>query len=166
MSQTKFKTTFPVITVIGAKFGLYTIGKFGMKTAKAVQFSSSFLLLWKLPELLHGVLCFSAAPVLFKLRREEQTSIDEELWAFRCTNRKLPAKKKVKALKNIYCTNSVIFNCLCQAGRPVGPAGPADPTTNTTRLSPRYEGKTRGYHCSHWAPDDRRENARNMLSCK
>ena len=34
------------------------------------------------------------------------------------------------------------------------------------RLSPRYEGKTRGCHCSHWAPDDGRENARNMLSCK
>jgi hypothetical protein len=30
-------------------------------------------------------------------------------------------------------------------------------TTNTTRLSPRYEGKTRGWHCSHWAPDDGRE---------
>ena len=27
-------------------------------------------------------------------------------------------------------------------------------------------GKTRGCHCSHWAPDDGRENARNMLSCK
>ena len=48
------------------------------------------------------------------------------------------------------------------------------PTTNTARLSPRYEGKTRGCHCSHWAPDDGRENApddgrenaRNMLSCK
>jgi len=39
------------------------------------------------------------------------------------------------------------------------------PTTNTTRLSPRYEGKTRGCHCSHRAPDDCRENARNMLSC-
>jgi len=24
-------------------------------------------------------------------------------------------------------------------------------------------GKTTGCHCSHWAPDDRRENARNML---
>ena len=31
---------------------------------------------------------------------------------------------------------------------------------------PRYESKTRGCHCSHWAPDDGRENARNMLSCK
>jgi hypothetical protein len=39
-------------------------------------------------------------------------------------------------------------------------------TTNTARLSPRYEGKTRGCHCSHWAPDDGRENARNILSCK
>jgi hypothetical protein len=44
--------------------------------------------------------------------------------------------------------------------------GPAGPTTNTARLSPQYEGKTRGYHCSHWALDDGRENARNMLSCK
>jgi len=25
---------------------------------------------------------------------------------------------------------------------------------------------TRGCHCSHWASDDGRENARNMLSCK
>jgi hypothetical protein len=43
---------------------------------------------------------------------------------------------------------------------------PAGPTTNTARLSPRYEGITRGCHCSHWAPDDRRKNTRNMLSCK
>ena len=27
-------------------------------------------------------------------------------------------------------------------------------------------GKTRGCHCSHRAPDDGREKARNMLSCK
>ena len=27
--------------------------------------------------------------------------------------------------------------------------GRAGPTTNTARLSPRYEGKTRGCHCSH-----------------
>jgi len=40
------------------------------------------------------------------------------------------------------------------------------PTTNTARLSPRYEGKTRGCYCCHWALDDGRENARNMLSCK
>ena len=33
-------------------------------------------------------------------------------------------------------------------------------------LSPWYKGKTRGCHCSHWAPDDGRGNARNMLSCK
>jgi hypothetical protein len=26
--------------------------------------------------------------------------------------------------------------------------------------------KTRGCHCSYWAPDDAWENARNMLSCK
>jgi hypothetical protein len=44
--------------------------------------------------------------------------------------------------------------------------GPVGPTRNTTRQSPRYGGKTRGCHCSHWAPDDGRENARNMLSCK
>jgi len=37
------------------------------------------------------------------------------------------------------------------------------PTTNTARLSPRYEGKTRGCHCSHWAPEDGRENTQNML---
>jgi hypothetical protein len=42
--------------------------------------------------------------------------------------------------------------------------GPAGPTTNTTRLSPRCEGKTRGCYCSRWAPDDGRKNARNMLS--
>jgi hypothetical protein len=43
---------------------------------------------------------------------------------------------------------------------------PAGPTTNTARLSLRYEGKTRGCHCSHWTPDDERKNARNMLNCK
>jgi hypothetical protein len=49
----------------------------------------------------------------------------------------------------------------------VGPTGRlAGSTTKTARLSPRYEGKTRGCHCSHWAPDDGRENAWNMLSCK
>jgi hypothetical protein len=42
----------------------------------------------------------------------------------------------------------------------------AGPTTDTARLSPRYKGKTRGCYCSHWAPDDGRENDRNMLSCK
>jgi len=50
--------------------------------------------------------------------------------------------------------------------RAVFVVGPAGPTTNTARLSPQYEGKTRGCHCRHWAPDDGRENARNMLSCK
>jgi hypothetical protein len=55
----------------------------------------------------------------------------------------------------------VVTVVLCSwSGRPAGP------TTNTARLSPRYEDKTRGCHCSHWAPDDGRENARNMLSCK
>jgi hypothetical protein len=50
--------------------------------------------------------------------------------------------------------------------RAVFVVGPAGPTTNTVRLSPQYKGETRGSHCSHWAPDDRREDARNMLSCK
>ena len=49
--------------------------------------------------------------------------------------------------------------------RTVFVVGPTGPTTNTARLSPRYEGKIRGCHCTHWAPDDRRENAGNMLSC-
>jgi hypothetical protein len=30
----------------------------------------------------------------------------------------------------------------------------------------QYEGKTRGYYCSCWAPDDGREDARNMWSCE
>jgi len=50
--------------------------------------------------------------------------------------------------------------------RAVFVVGPVCPTTSTARLSPRYEGKMRGCYCSHWAPDDGRENARNMLSCK
>jgi hypothetical protein len=50
--------------------------------------------------------------------------------------------------------------------RAVFVVGPAGPTTNTARLTPRYEGKTRGCYCSHWAPDNGWENARNMLSCK
>ena len=33
--------------------------------------------------------------------------------------------------------------------RAVFVVGPAGRTTNTARLSPRYEGKTRGCHCSH-----------------
>jgi hypothetical protein len=38
----------------------------------------------------------------------------------------------------------VLTVVLCSwSGRPAGP------TTNTARLSPRYEGKTRGCHCSH-----------------
>jgi hypothetical protein len=37
--------------------------------------------------------------------------------------------------------------------------GPAGPTTNTARISPRYEGKTRGCNWSHWAPDDGREKS-------
>jgi hypothetical protein len=44
--------------------------------------------------------------------------------------------------------------------------GPIGPTTNIARLSPLYKGKTRSCRCSHWAPDDGRENARNVLNCK
>jgi hypothetical protein len=55
----------------------------------------------------------------------------------------------------------VVIAVLCSwSGRPAGP------TTNTARLSPRYEGKTRGCYCSHLASDDGRENARNTLSYK
>jgi hypothetical protein len=55
----------------------------------------------------------------------------------------------------------VVTVVLCSwSGRPAGP------TTNTAWLSPQYEGKTRGFHCTHWSPDDGRKNARNMLSCK
>jgi hypothetical protein len=55
----------------------------------------------------------------------------------------------------------VVTVVLCSwSGRPAGP------TTNTTRLSLRQEGKTRGCHCSHWAADDGRGKARNILSCK
>jgi hypothetical protein len=37
----------------------------------------------------------------------------------------------------------VVIVVLCSwSGRPAG-------TTNTARLSPRYEGKTRGCHCNH-----------------
>jgi len=43
--------------------------------------------------------------------------------------------------------------------------GPARPRT-TALLSPRFEGKTRGCYCSCWAPDDGRQDARNILSCK
>jgi hypothetical protein len=50
--------------------------------------------------------------------------------------------------------------------RAVFVVGPAGPTTNTAPLSPRNEAKTRGCHCSHWAPDNGWENVRNMLSCK
>jgi len=57
------------------------------------------------------------------------------------------------------------YRCDRRAVFVVGPVI-TGPTTNTAWLSPRYEGKTRGCHCGHWAPDDGRENARNMLSCK
>ena len=35
----------------------------------------------------------------------------------------------------------------------------------TALLPPRSNGKSRGRYCSCWAPDDGREDARNMLSC-
>ena len=40
------------------------------------------------------------------------------------------------------------------------------PARTGKQLPPRSNGKPRGCHCSRWAPDDRREDARNMLSCK
>jgi hypothetical protein len=52
-----------------------------------------------------------------------------------------------------------IYSSTC-FGRYPGPA-----RQRTARLSPRYEGKTRGCYCNR-ATDDGRENARNMLSCK
>jgi hypothetical protein len=39
--------------------------------------------------------------------------------------------------------------CSVNSNRAVFVVGPAGPTTNTARRSPRYEGKTRGCHCSH-----------------
>jgi len=36
---------------------------------------------------------------------------------------------------------------------------------STALLPPRSNGKTRDCYCSCWAPDDGREDARNMLSC-
>jgi len=64
----------------------------------------------------------------------------------------LKFKCKIEVCKSVYRRTIAVFV--------VGPAGP---TTNTARLSPRYEGKARGWHCSHWALDDGRENAPNML---
>jgi hypothetical protein len=60
----------------------------------------------------------------------------------------------------------LVLPSYCGDSRVVFVVGPAGPTTNTARLSPRYEGKTRGRCCSHAAPDDGQENSRNMLSCK
>jgi hypothetical protein len=36
----------------------------------------------------------------------------------------------------------------------------------TALLLPRSNGKTRGCYCGCWAPDDGREDGRNILSCK
>jgi hypothetical protein len=59
-----------------------------------------------------------------------------------------------------FCLRIMVIAVLCSW------SGRTSPTMNTARLSPWYEGKTRGCHCSRWAPADWRENARNMLSCK
>jgi len=58
ISKAKFKATFPVITVIGARFGIYIIGKFGKITAKAVQFSSSFSASMKFTRTVTRILMF------------------------------------------------------------------------------------------------------------
>jgi hypothetical protein len=44
--------------------------------------------------------------------------------------------------------------------------GPTGPTMNTARMSRRYESKTRGCHCRHWAPDDGRRNAPKCWAAK
>jgi hypothetical protein len=50
-------------------------------------------------------------------------------------------------------------------GRGRGRAGiPARPQP-TALLPPRSNGKTKGCYCGCRAPDDGREDARNMLSC-
>jgi hypothetical protein len=46
----------------------------------------------------------------------------------------------------------------------VGAADPDRPRP-TALLPPRSNGKIRGCYCICWAPDDGREDARNMLSC-
>jgi hypothetical protein len=46
----------------------------------------------------------------------------------------------------------------------VGPVGPARPRP-TALLPPRSTGKTRDCSCNWWAPDNEREDARNMLCC-
>jgi hypothetical protein len=43
----------------------------------------------------------------------------------------------------------MVLSSYCGDSRAVFVVGPAGPTTKTARLSPRYEGKTRGLHCSH-----------------
>jgi len=72
----------------------------------------------------------------------------------------IPINYKPDAIIFQFFILTFIYSSTC-----FGLFGPAGPTTNTALLSPRYKGKTRGCHCSHWAPDDERENARNMLSC-
>jgi hypothetical protein len=52
---------------------------------------------------------------------------------------------------------AVLLVAVGLAGRPVRPRP-------TALLPPRSNGKTRGCYCSCWAPDDWREDARNILS--
>jgi hypothetical protein len=59
-----------------------------------------------------------------------------------------------------YCWNvgvAVLLVVVGTAGRPARPRPAA-------LLPPRSNGKTRGCYCSCWAPDDGRDDARNMLS--
>jgi hypothetical protein len=51
--------------------------------------------------------------------------------------------------KQLYLQQLVFVKPLLLPAAAVFVVGPAGPTTNTARLSPRYEGKTRGCHCSH-----------------
>jgi hypothetical protein len=52
---------------------------------------------------------------------------------------------------------TLIYSSTCFGRFPAHHQELNGPTTNTARLSPRYEGKTRGCYCCHWAPDDGQE---------
>jgi len=58
------------------------------------------------------------------------------------------------------CSSILVLPLYLGDSRAVFVVVPAGRTMITARLSPRYEGKTRGCYCSYWAPDDGRENAK------
>jgi hypothetical protein len=103
--------------------------------------------------------CFKVAIINLRLKNRKRRENGE--------NRKSRNMRRIRSRAHVPWKNRRCFeNFVVEVKRRRIVVGPADPTTNTARLSPQYEGKTRGCHCSHWAPDDGRENARNMLSCK